>query len=41
MDIQIVAEHVDNEKVLNILKSLGIKYIQGYLLGKPKPKIIG
>ncbi|WP_281951645.1 EAL domain-containing protein [Nitrosophilus kaiyonis] len=40
-NIEIVAEFVENENILNTLKNLNIKYAQGYLLGKPQPQIIG
>ncbi len=33
---KLVAEFVDNERLAEKLKSLGIHYLQGYLLGKPK-----
>ncbi|MFZ5642959.1 MAG: putative bifunctional diguanylate cyclase/phosphodiesterase [Bacillota bacterium] len=32
-----IAEYVENEKVLKILKGLKIDYAQGYFLGKPAP----
>jgi len=32
-----IAEFVENENVLNILKEMGIDYGQGYHLGKPSP----
>jgi EAL domain-containing protein (putative c-di-GMP-specific phosphodiesterase class I) len=31
-----VAEYVENEDVLTILKEFGIDYAQGYHIGKPK-----
>ncbi len=33
---KIVAEYVENEKLANELKKLGIHYLQGYLFGQPK-----
>lgn len=35
--MQCVAEHVHNEKVLEVVKAIGIRYTQGYVLGKPVP----
>jgi len=34
-----IAEFVENEDILKILKNLGIDYAQGYYIGKPSPKI--
>lgn len=35
MNMQIVAEYVENETILEILSELGVQYAQGYHLGKP------
>lgn len=35
--MQVVAEFVESLEVLDIVKSLGIDYIQGYLIGRPQP----
>jgi len=35
-NIQIVAEYVENEKIFNILKDIGVDYSQGYYFGKPE-----
>ncbi len=35
--VYIVAEYVENEKILLKLRELGIRYGQGYHLGRPKP----
>jgi len=35
--IKTVAEYVENEEILRIIKELGIDYGQGYLFSKPKP----
>ena len=35
--IKVVAEYVENEKTLKLLKRLHIQYAQGFHLGKPKP----
>jgi len=37
MGIKTIAEYVENEKVLKVVKDLGIDYAQGYYLGKPEP----
>jgi diguanylate cyclase (GGDEF)-like protein len=37
MGIKTIAEYVENEKVLEVVKDLGIDYAQGYYLGKPEP----
>jgi diguanylate cyclase (GGDEF) domain len=37
MGIKTIAEFVENEKVLEVVKDLGIDYAQGYYLGKPEP----
>lgn len=34
-----IAEFVESEPVLEVLKALGVKYAQGYLIGKPSPII--
>jgi len=35
-----VAEFVHNKAVYDVVKSLGIDYIQGYYLGEPKPEVL-
>lgn len=37
MGIKTLAEFVENENVLEVVKDLGIDYAQGYYLGKPEP----
>ncbi|NJM99567.1 MAG: EAL domain-containing protein, partial [Phormidesmis sp. RL_2_1] len=37
MNIRTVAEFVENEDILNRLKTLGISYAQGYGIAKPEP----
>jgi EAL domain-containing protein (putative c-di-GMP-specific phosphodiesterase class I) len=37
LDIQTVAEGVETEQQLDILRGEGCDYIQGYLLGRPEP----
>lgn len=38
LGIKVIAEFVEEEAQLNLLRSMGIEYAQGYLLGKPGPK---
>ncbi len=33
----LVAEFVSDEEIYNVIKDLGIEYVQGYYLGEPKP----
>jgi EAL domain-containing protein (putative c-di-GMP-specific phosphodiesterase class I) len=35
-----IAEYVENPKVLSLLKTLGVDYVQGYLIGKPEPRLL-
>jgi diguanylate cyclase (GGDEF)-like protein len=37
MGIKTIAESVENEEVLKVVKDLGIDYAQGYYFGKPEP----
>ena len=37
MGIKVIAEYVENEKVLASLQDIGVEFGQGYLLGKPVP----
>jgi diguanylate cyclase (GGDEF)-like protein len=37
MGIKTLAEYVENEEVLEVVKDLGIDYAQGYYFGKPEP----
>ncbi|MDH5599743.1 MAG: EAL domain-containing protein [Gammaproteobacteria bacterium] len=39
LDKKTIAEFVQNEKTLNILKDYGVDFAQGHHLGKPLPKI--
>jgi EAL domain-containing protein (putative c-di-GMP-specific phosphodiesterase class I) len=34
-----VAEFVEDERALNMLRSFGVDYAQGYFIGKPDPEI--
>lgn len=38
-EMSTVAEFVESEAILEVLKTLGVKYAQGYLIGKPSPMI--
>jgi diguanylate cyclase (GGDEF)-like protein len=37
MNMKIIAEYVENEKIFSSLKLLGVDYAQGYGIGKPMP----
>ena len=37
MGLQTVAEYVENEHILSILKTLHVDYAQGYVIAKPFP----
>jgi len=37
MNLQIIAEYVENEKIVEILRDIGVDYGQGYEIAKPKP----
>lgn len=38
--IKTVAEFVENENIIEVLKDLGVDYAQGYFIGKPAPEIL-
>ncbi|MEK7699049.1 MAG: EAL domain-containing protein, partial [Planctomycetota bacterium] len=40
MGIKTVAEFVENQTTLEILKEYGVDYAQGYFIGKPAPEIV-
>ena len=40
MGIKTVAEFVENEATMGIIRELGIDYAQGYFIGKPAPAIL-
>lgn len=40
MNIEVIAEYVENEKVFNKVKELGIESSQGYHFGQPKPTLM-
>ena len=35
-----VAEYVEKQSTMDILKKFGIDYIQGFLVGKPSPDLV-
>ena len=37
MELETVAEFVQDDQALNLLRDLGINWAQGYLLGVPRP----
>jgi len=41
LHIKSIAEFVENETTLEILKSFGVDFAQGYLVGKPSPELLG
>lgn len=41
MGIKTIAEFVENEEVIRILREYGVDYAQGYFIGKPAPDIAG
>ncbi|MBI5307175.1 MAG: EAL domain-containing protein [Planctomycetes bacterium] len=41
MGIKTIAEFVENEEVIRILREYGVDYAQGYFIGKPSPDIAG
>ena len=40
MGIQIIAEFVEDERSLDLLREYGVDYAQGYLIGKPSPELL-
>gem|GEM_PF-5658648 len=39
LNIKVIAEYVENEEILIMLRNLGVPFGQGYLLGKPSPDL--
>jgi EAL domain-containing protein (putative c-di-GMP-specific phosphodiesterase class I) len=37
MGLKTIAEYVENEEVLEIIREIGIDYAQGYGIAEPKP----
>lgn len=40
MGIKTIAEFVESEEILGMLRTLGVDYAQGYFIGKPAPEIL-
>jgi len=40
LDIKTIAEHIEDEKLYNVCKELGVDHCQGYYLSKPLPDIV-
>lgn len=40
LEIETVAEFVEDETSLNLLEKMGIDFVQGYYIGKPKPTLV-
>lgn len=40
LGIKTIAEFVENEEILNMLKEFGVDYAQGYAVGKPRPELL-
>ncbi len=41
MQIQTTAEYVENAEILAMVRSLGVDYVQGYYIGRPKASLQG
>lgn len=39
LNITTIAEYIENKDIMEICRSLGVDYGQGYFLGKPKPEL--
>ena len=37
LDFEVIAEQVEDNKALEVIRSLGFNYVQGFLLGRPQP----
>ncbi|MEA2112337.1 MAG: EAL domain-containing protein [Campylobacterota bacterium] len=40
LGMKTIAEFVENEEILDILKEIGVDFAQGYFIGKPSPLIV-
>jgi len=40
LEIETIAEFVEDKESLEILKEMGVDFIQGYYIGKPKPTLV-
>lgn len=41
LQIQTTAEYVENAEILAVVRGLGVDYVQGYYVGRPKPSLQG
>ncbi|MGD8745417.1 MAG: EAL domain-containing protein, partial [Gammaproteobacteria bacterium] len=37
MDIRVIAEHVENESVFEVVRQMGVDFAQGFAVGRPEP----
>ncbi|MGH8480623.1 MAG: EAL domain-containing protein [Gammaproteobacteria bacterium] len=37
MGLETIAESVEDERILARLKAIGVNYVQGYAVGRPRP----
>jgi EAL domain-containing protein (putative c-di-GMP-specific phosphodiesterase class I) len=37
MDVETIAEYVENDDIRRALADIGVNYVQGYAVGRPKP----
>ena len=37
LGIRTVAEHVESSRILDVMRDIGVDYVQGFALGEPKP----
>lgn len=40
LGIETIAEFVENENIMNVIKECGVDYVQGYYIGKPEEHLI-
>ena len=39
LGLQTIAEYVENEETIDVLRRTGVDYVQGFYLGKPRPLV--
>ncbi len=39
MDIRVIAEHVENESVFEVVRQMGVDFAQGFAVGRPEPLV--
>jgi EAL domain-containing protein (putative c-di-GMP-specific phosphodiesterase class I) len=37
LNFKVIAEHVEDNAVLDIARSMGVDYLQGFAIGRPRP----